>query len=203
MLQFISAISEGAVLVQSNAERAAHLVQSFKQVAVDEISEQRRDIDLNTYIGEVLTSLRPKYKNTRIKVGCSCPEGVVMDTYPGLLAQVLTNLITNALVHGFDEGAEGEIAIRAWVEGGDWVNIECANSGKPISAEDLPKIFEPFFTTRRSSGGTGLGLNIVFNIVTQKLGGTIAVASAVGEQTKFTVRIPRVSGDKAGDGRQK
>ena len=203
ILQFIASIAEGAVLVQSNAERAAHLVQSFKQVAVDEISEQRRDIDLNTYLGEVLTSLRPKYKNTRIKVGYTCPEGLAMDTYPGLLAQVMTNLITNALVHGFDEGAEGEIAIRAWVEDGDWVNIECANSGKTIPSEDMNKIFEPFFTTRRSTGGTGLGLNIVFNIVTQKLGGSITVTSKPGEDTKFTVRVPRISGDKANDRRQK
>ena len=201
MLQFIESISEGAVLVQSNAERAAHLVQSFKQVAVDEISEQRRDIDLNTYLGEVLTSLRPKYKNTRIKVGYTCPEGLGMDTYPGLLAQVLTNLVTNALVHGFDEGAEGEIAIRAWLEGGDWVHIECANNGKVIPPDDINKIFEPFFTTRRSTGGTGLGLNIVFNIVTQKLGGSITVTSKAGEDTRFTVRIPRISGDNAGNGR--
>ena len=202
MLQFIAAISEGAVLIQSNAERAAHLVKSFKQVAVDETSEQRRDIDLNVYLGEVLTSLRPKYKNTRIKVGYSCPENIRMDTYPGLLAQVLTNLVTNALVHGFSELAEGEIAIRAWVENGDWVNIECANDGKHIPAEDLPKVFEPFFTTRRSSGGTGLGLNIVFNIVTKKLAGTVTVSSAVGEKTRFTVRIPRISGHNASDGRE-
>ena len=169
---------------------------------VHETSEQRRDIDLNVYLGEVLTSLRPKYKNTRIKVGYSCPENIRMDTYPGLLAQVLTNLVTNALVHGFSELAEGEVAIRAWVENGDWVNIECANDGKHIPAENLPKVFEPFFTTRRSSGGTGLGLNIVFNIVTKKLAGTVTVSSAVGEKTRFTVRIPRISGHNASDGRE-
>ena len=201
MLHFISSVSEGAALVLSNAERAAHLVQSFKQVAVDEISEQRRDFDLNVYLGEVLTSLRPKYKNTQIKVHYSCPQSLVMDTYPGLLAQVLTNLISNALMHGFDEGAEGEIAIRAWAEDASWVNIECANNGKNIRPEHLTKIFDPFFTTRRSTGGTGLGLNIVFNIVTQKLAGTIQVSSEVGEETRFTVRIPRVLGDKVSDGR--
>ena len=201
MLQFISSVAEGAALVLSNAERAAHLVQSFKQVAVDETSEQRRDFDLNVYLGEVLTSLRPKYKNTRIKVGYSCPQNLIMDTYPGLLAQVLTNLISNALMHGFDEGAEGEIAIRAWADDESWVDIECANNGKQIPPEHLTKIFDPFFTTRRSTGGTGLGLNIVFNIVTQKLAGTIKVSSEVGEDTRFTVRIPRALGDKVSGGR--
>lgn len=101
-----------------------------------------------------------------------------------MLAQVLTNLVTNALVHGFSELAEGEVAIRAWVENG-WVDIECANDGKHIPAERFAKVFEPFFTTRRSSGGTGLGLNIVFNIVTKKLAGTVTVSSAVGEKTRF------------------
>jgi len=199
ILQFISSVSEGSQLVLKNAERAAHLIHSFKQVAADETSEARRVFDLRGYLDEVLTSLLPKYKKSRIKVVFSCPEGVEMDTYPGLLAQVLTNLITNALTHGFDEGGQGEISIRASAEE-KWTIIECANDGKIIPSEHLTRIFEPFFTTRRSDGGTGLGLNIVFNIVTQRLGGTIGVHSEAGKGTTFTVRIPRVLSEKLNEG---
>ena len=195
LIQFISASLEGAQLVLSNAERAAHLINSFKQVAADEISEARRPFNLNDYLDEVLTSLRPKYKSTQIKVEYSCPPLLEMDTYPGLLAQVLTNLLTNALTHGFDEGVEGMISIRVMADE-PWVNIECANNGKLIPPEHLNKVFEPFFTTRRARGGTGLGLNIVFNIVTQRLGGTVKVLSNRDDGTRFTLRIPRVLGDK-------
>jgi two-component system, NtrC family, sensor kinase len=200
-LQFIHTVAESAQLMLNSSERAVHLIRSFKQVAADETSEVRRSFDLNGYLGEVLTSLHPKYKKTHINVVISCPDGLEMDSYPGLLAQVMTNLVTNALIHGFDPGDEGEIAIRVRQEE-PWVNIECANNGKIIPPQFISKIFEPFFTTRRSEGGTGLGLSIVFNIVTQRLGGTISVQSSESEGTKFTVRIPRVLVDKVSEGKQ-
>ena len=194
-LNFIGSVSEGAKLVLSNTERAAHLIQSFKQVAADETSEARRSFELKSYLSEVLTSLRPKFKKTGITIEYSSPDGIIMDSYPGLLAQVLTNLITNALRHGYEEGDHGHVDIRSRVED-DWVIIECANDGKLIPQEHIGKIFEPFFTTRRAEGGTGLGLNIVFNIVTQRLGGTIRVRSEAGTGTCFTVRIPKILSDK-------
>ena len=196
MMEFINAALEGSQLILNNAERAAHLINSFKQVAVDEMSEVRRVFNLFKYLDEVLTSLRPKYKATKIFVGYTCPAGLEMDTYPGLLAQVLTNLITNALVHGFDEGDVGEVKVKVSEEE-PWVIIECFNSGKLIPQEVLGKVFEPFFTTRRSKGGTGLGLNIVFNIVTQRLGGTIRAMSDEEQGTRFVVRIPRVLGENS------
>ena len=122
-----------------------------------------------------------------------------MDTYPGLLTQVLSNLITNALKHGFDEHDHGEVMIRVSNDP-PWIIIECSNNGKIIPAEIIQKIFEPFFTTRRSEGGTGLGLNIVYNIVNQRLGGTIKVVSEAGIGTCFTVRIPRVLVEKTTKG---
>ena len=195
-LSFIDSVSEGAKLVLTNTERAAHLIQSFKQVAADETSEARRSFELQSYLSEVLTSLRPRFKKTGISVELLCPPGITMDSFPGLLAQVLTNLITNALRHGYDEGDHGRVEIRARLDN-DWVIIECANDGKLIPPEHLAKIFEPFFTTKRSEGGTGLGLNIVFNIVTQRLGGTVRVRSDVAGGTCFTVRIPQELSDKS------
>ena len=190
LTQFFDLIGEGAQLILSNAERAAHLIQSFKQVAADETSEERRPFELRHYLDEVLTSLRPKYKHTNIKVSYSCPEGVQMNTYPGLLTQVLTNLLVNALIHGFDPEDNGEIGINVTEDDGN-VEIECRNNGKLIPPEYIGRIFDPFFTTRRGQGGTGLGLNIVANIVTQRLGGTIRVFSDK-DLTRFIVRIPKV-----------
>ena len=195
MMLFINAALEGSQLILQNAERAAHLINSFKQVAADEMSEERRSFNLYKYMDEVLTSLRPKYKNTKIFVSYTCPADLEMDTYPGLLAQVLTNLITNALVHGFDEGDVGEVTTKVTSED-SWINIECFNNGKKIPQEVLGKVFEPFFTTKRGKGGTGLGLNIVFNIVTQRLGGTIRAFSDYEHGTRFIVRIPQVLGAK-------
>ena len=200
--QFIDSVIEGSQLVLNNAERAAYLINSFKQVAADETSEVRRTFHLKSYLNEVLTSLRPMYKKTAINVRVSCPDGIEMDTYPGLLAQVITNLVSNALTHGFDAGAEGEIVIEARVES-KWVVIDCANNGKVIPSESIPRLFEPFFTTRRSEGGTGLGLNIVSNIVTQRLGGTVKVVSDAVLGTIFTVRIPMVLLEKTRGGSQK
>ena len=200
LVQFLELINEGAQLVLGNAERAAHLIQSFKQVAADETSEERRPFDMKTYLDEVLTSLRPKYKHTHIHVSCTCPDGLEMDTYPGLVTQVLSNLLVNALMHGFDSDDEGEIEITV-AEAGDWVDLVCWNSGKPIPAEHLDRIFDPFFTTRRGQGGTGLGLNIVANIVTQRLGGTIRVSSDKIQGTRFAIRMPKVFSKKEMAGR--
>ena len=180
---FIATAQESSQLVLSNLERAANLVQSFKQVAVDETSDSRRVFDLQQYIGEVLTSLRPKFKKTAISVQIYCPGG---------LAQVLTNLLMNSLMHAFDAGSSGLISIVA-LRDGDTVQIECSDNGKGIAAEHLAQIFDPFFTTKRGHGGTGLGLNIVYNIVTQRLGGEIHVASQLGAGTRFTIRIPAVA----------
>ena len=188
--RFIATVSEGAQLALTNSQRAAHLIQSFKQVAADEASEARRLFDLAEYLDEVLTSLRPKYKRTRIRVGFTCPPGLQMNTYPGLLTQVLSNLVINALTHGFSKGDEGEVSIAVTNED-PLVIIECANNGKPIPPDNLTRVFEPFFTTRRGKGGTGLGLNIAYNIVTQRLGGTISVQSSAEEGTRFRIRIPK------------
>ena len=200
LTKFLGMIDEGAELVLGNVERAAHLIQSFKQVAVDETSEERRKFEMKDYLDEVLTSLRPKYKHTAICVSCECPDGLEMDTYPGLLTQVVSNLLINALTHGFGPDDKGAVKISVLDEGA-WVGIECWNDGRPIPAKHLNRIFDPFLTTRRGQGGTGLGLNIVANIVTQRLGGAIRLASDSEQGTRFVVRIPKIFVRKESAGR--
>jgi two-component system NtrC family sensor kinase len=192
ILSYLSTASESSRLILSNADRAAHLIQSFKQIAVDQTSEARRRFDLKQYIDEVIMSLSPRLRQTRVKVEVDCPIDLAIDSYPGAFAQMLTNLTMNALTHAFDNMNEGEIAIKVEVSQG-WVILQFADNGKGIVKEHLDKIFDPFFTTKRSHGGTGLGLNIVYNLVVKQFGGTIVVDSELGKGAQFTVRFPQVA----------
>lgn len=186
---FIDAADESVRLTLSNCERAAELIQGFKQVAVDQTSGERRRFDLAEYVAEVLLSLRPQFKRTPHRVDVSIPDDVELDSYPGALSQVLTNLMVNSLVHGFDDGRAGVIDLAARVEG-DMLELVYSDNGKGIPAELQSQVFEPFFTTRRGAGGSGLGLNIVHNIVHRTLGGTLVLDSMPGRGVHFTIRFP-------------
>lgn len=178
----------------TSTQRAANLIQSFKQVAVDQTSDERRCFDLKTYVDEVLLSLMPKIKRTRHTVTADVPADIEVDSWPGPLSQVLTNLVMNSIIHAWGDDTEASGSMR--VEGrllddGTMVELRYSDDGRGIPPENLPRIFEPFFTTRRGSGGSGLGLNIVFNIVRQTLKGSVNVESTPGAGTTFTVRFPR------------
>jgi len=189
---YLDTASESVRLIMSNAERAAHLIQSFKQVAVDQTSDQRRPFDLQKYLQELTTSLQPSLRRARTTVDVVCDADVIMDSYPGLLAQVLTNLTMNAITHAFTEGEPGRITITAHCNH-DLVSIDFQDDGRGIPVEHLGKIFDPFFTTRRGQGGTGLGLHIVFNIVTKQLGGAISAHNNADAGACFSISMPRVT----------
>lgn len=191
MADYLDSVVEGARLMVTNVTRAADLIQSFKRVAVDQTSGERRVFDLATYIDEVMFSLRPRLKRTAVTVTVDCPEGIVLDSYPGALSQILTNLTINAIIHAYADGTEaGTIGIAASIAPDDHVLLTVSDDGAGIAAEHRAQIFDPFFTTRREDGGSGLGLHIVFKTVTQLLGGTVAVSSAVGQGTRFTLTLP-------------
>lgn len=194
---YLSTALESCDLILSNAERAANLIHSFKQVAVDQTSEARRDFQLQDYLQEIITSLRPKFKRTQISIEVECESDLLMDSYPGALSQVVTNLLVNAVTHAFDEGQDGMISIQAHRLEEGMLSLSVSDNGKGIAPEHLGKIFQPFFTTRRGSGGSGLGLHIVYNIVRQRLGGTIDVSSEIGKGTTFSIRLPCVAPDIA------
>lgn len=191
---YLDDAGRSAGLLLSNANRAAQLVQSFKRVAVDQTSDERRRFDLKQYIGETLHSLQPKLAGTRVAVQVDCPPGIEMDSYPGPLAQVVTNLVLNSLQHGFPGGAQGTMRITARLDGDDDVVLHHEDDGSGIPENLHDRIFEPFFTTRRGAGGSGLGLHLVYNIVTAKLKGSIEVKARAGGGTLFVLRLPRVSG---------
>lgn len=191
--QFVDDASQSARLLLSNAKRAAQLVESFKKVAVDQTSDRRRRFDLRDYIDETLASLRPRFQEVGVSITVDCPREIAMDTYPGALAQVLTNLVLNALQSAFEGRDQGSILIFARTVGEDEVMIEVADNGRGIPAGLHERIFEPFFTTRRGSGGSGLGLHLAYNMVTRKLDGTIVARDRPGGGASFEIRIPRRS----------
>jgi PAS domain S-box-containing protein len=187
--RFVTLAEESSQIILRNLQRAADLIHSFKQVAVDQSSGERRSFKLRGYIEEILLSLRPKLKRTAHVVEVDCPDDLVVDSYPGAIAQVLTNLVTNSLLHAFEDNQPGHIRIAVRREA-ERVELAYSDDGRGIPAENLPSIFDPFFTTRRGTGGTGLGLHIVYNLVTQRLGGSIQVASEPGKGTRFTLLLP-------------
>jgi len=183
-------------ILESNTRRGAELVRSFKQIAVDQSSGQRRTFDLAEYLDEIVLSLKPKLKSAHCTVQVDCPAGIGMDSFPGALSQVLTNLIMNALLHAFEGRDGGTIRVHGHADGEDVV-LKVADDGVGMAEADLKRFFDPFFTTKRGVGGTGLGAHIVFNQVTSVLGGTIRVTSAPGEGLQVRIRLPRTLGASA------
>jgi signal transduction histidine kinase len=185
-------------ILEKNTRRGAELVNSFKQVAVDQSSGQRRVFDLAEYLDEILLSLRPKLKQSPCTVEVDCPPGIRMDSHPGALSQVVTNLVMNSLLHGFEGRDRGRISIQAVEEGAD-VLLAVGDDGVGMSKEDLGRYFDPFFTSKRGSGGTGLGAHIMFNLVTGALGGSIQVASEPGAGLQARMRLPRILRENGGE----
>lgn len=190
LADFLHEGAEATQVLERALRQAGHLIASFKQVAADQQSEQRRPFDLATNIDEILAILRPGLRGTAITLESRVPVGIAMDSYPGLLAQVLSNLVTNAKVHAFEGQTQGQVLVTAQ-EQGEQVSVSVRDNGAGIPEDIRSRIFDPFFTTRMGRGGTGLGLSIVHSIVTQGLGGSIRVDYAVTPGTCFVVTIPK------------
>ncbi|HWQ29884.1 MAG TPA: ATP-binding protein, partial [Negativicutes bacterium] len=181
-------IEQSAGIIFKNLNRASKLVKSFKQVSADQASEPRRSFQVREYLEEILTSLSPKLKKTRIKVKVDCDSAISIDGYPGAFAQIISNLVINSLVHAFGPDDEGNIYIRVSQKKG-MIELVYSDDGRGISNAGISKIFDPFYTTNRSNGGTGLGLSVVYNIVTQQYGGTIQCESQPGKGTTFVMLL--------------
>jgi signal transduction histidine kinase len=199
LAEFIAGNREAANQLVANLQRAGELIQSFKQVAVDRSHAERRQFDLRHSTDQILASLRPGLKKSHIELITEIPEGIIMDSYPGHYGQVLTNLFLNAVKHGFDGVPEGTIHIEARPVASGQVEINFYDDGKGMSDEVQRRAFDPFFTTRRSEGGTGLGLHIVYNLVTRRLGGRIMLSSAPWRGTTFRITLPLTAPRQEGE----
>lgn len=186
----LARLSEGMRLLFANLTRAADLVHSFKQVAVDQANEERRRFEVRSWLLEVMSTLGPLLRRKGHEVRVACESGIMLDTYPGALAQVISNLALNAVIHGYPDGRSGVLDLTVSRAGEDRLCIVFADDGIGVAPENLPKVFDPFFTTRRDKGSTGLGLHIVFNLVAASLQGQIALSSDVGAGARFVITLP-------------
>lgn len=176
-------------LILSNLERVSELVQSFKQTAVDQTHLDQRRFLVKKYLQDTLRNLTPHLKRTPHQVMVNGDEHIEINSYPGAISQIITNFVLNSLQHAYPEGKAGTLCFNLAQETGNLL-LEYRDDGCGIPPTHLSKVFEPFFTTARAQGGTGLGLHIVYNLVTQKLQGTISVHSEVGVGTTFTLKLP-------------
>ena len=191
--EFVRTSRDAAQQLVSNLHRAGELIQSFKQVAVDRSHAERRQFSLSEATDQIIASLRPVLKRAPIALSVDVPEGLVIDGYPGSYGQILTNLFLNAVNHAFADGRSGAISISARPRGHDDVEIIFADNGAGMTPDVQRQAFDPFFTTRRNDGGTGLGLHIVYNLVTQQLGGRMMLDSRLGQGTTFRIIMPRTA----------
>lgn len=198
----IDDIETASTLAQKSLQRAARLIHDFKQVAVDQTSSRRREFEMHDMLREMMAAVRLRHKHTPVDIKVIAPPGIVMDSYPGTLEQVLTNLIDNAIIHGAEGRSDCVVTIAA-ARQGRYATLTVTDNGNGIPAENLDRIFDPFFTTQLGKGGSGLGLSIVYGLVTGLLGGHIAVESIAGQGTTFALELPLVAPERSGGERSR
>ncbi|HET6719989.1 MAG TPA: ATP-binding protein [Rhodocyclaceae bacterium] len=193
LLDFVEHCRTAAAMLSRNSQRAAELIGNFKQVAVDQTSMRRRRFDLRQALDEILSALQPKLKHTRHVLDIAVPPGIMLESYPGPIEQIVTNLLGNSLLHGFEGIASGSVRLDARVVDGGSVLLTYTDNGVGMSEAVARRVFDPFFTTRLGSGGSGLGLYLVYNLTTAVLGGTIQLNTAPGQGVRFELLLPLVA----------
>jgi signal transduction histidine kinase len=189
MTSFLSEAQQTITLLTNNLNRASDLISSFKQVAVDQTSEEVREINVSEYLTEVVQSLAPNFKKTQHTIDIHCPDDLSIKCAPGVLAQILTNMIMNSLIHGFEDKSKGAITLEISEQDGNLI-IDYSDDGRGLDEGTLARHFDAFFTTRRGKGGSGLGTHIMYNLVTQTLAGSIEAFSQPNEGLQYKITIP-------------
>jgi signal transduction histidine kinase len=189
---YVASVHEAQLLTSRNLRKAADLIHSFKQVAIDQTSYQRRRFNLAAMVDEVLMTIQPMLRPAHVEMVTDIDAELMLNGFPGPLGQVITNLVANVLTHAFDDTSLlPRIRIVAHLSyGQDWLSLMVEDNGKGIAPEHVKKVFDPFFTTRLGKGGSGLGLHIVHNLITGMLGGKIVVESELDHGTRFMMKFP-------------
>jgi signal transduction histidine kinase len=195
LMSYVEVATRSADILEANLGRAAELVRSFKQVAVDQSSEAIRIVELGQYIHDVMISLRPELRKAGHAVTVDAPNPVELETTPSAIWQIVSNLVMNSILHAFEPGQRGHLTILV-TKAEDAAIVVYRDDGRGMSPDVRRRIFEPFFTTKRGQGGSGLGLSIVYNLVTKTLGGTILCTSAPDVGTEFMLTIPMRSAER-------
>lgn len=186
---YLNTSEELATMIYINLERSTKLIKSFKQVAIDQTNEEKREFNLEKYLEEIIFSLNYMIKRTNIVVDLECDSSIIVNSFAGVFSQMITNFMQNSVKHAFSLDEKGLIYINAKKDNKNLI-LSYEDDGKGISNENIKRIFEPFFTTKKDDGGTGLGLSIIYNIVATHLEGNITCKSEIGKGTKFIVTIP-------------
>ncbi|RVU35896.1 hypothetical protein EOI86_11605 [Hwanghaeella grinnelliae] len=196
--KFLETVGMSVEIAENNLVRAGNLVRSFKEISADRTASRRRKVILKELLDEVTLTLTPTLKRSPVTLEVDVPGTIWVDSYPGELGQVITNLVENAIVHAFHGRESGRIAITAGHTSEDFVTIDLSDDGNGMTPDVIRKAFDPFFTTALGKGGTGLGLYIVHRTVETVLGGTVTLKSKVGKGTVFQLKIP-VQAPEAGN----
>jgi len=191
LLEFTCICQEASAFIERNSSRAADLIESFKKVSVDQTSERRRSFNLQQLVMDVVATHHNSWKRTTHQIDVDVPEELEIDGYPGALEQIISNLIENSLVHGFEGMEQGCVKIAA-ARDGELIHLVYSDTGHGIALQNLSKIFDPFFTTRLGKGGSGLGLYLVQQLLTNVLDGTIKVISEPERGCRFEIAFPVV-----------
>jgi PAS domain S-box-containing protein len=191
-------VGTASELIAGSLHKAAELISSFKQIAVDQTNDQRRSFDLLSAVQDTIATYMPRLRRAHCETVLRIPAGLVFDSYPGGLYQILNNLINNALAHAFDQRKGGVITVSAGAVDAETVELMFGDDGAGMPDDVLRRVFDPFFTTKMGQGGTGLGMNIVYNIVTGVLGGRITIDSAPGAGTSVRMLLPRSAPQREG-----
>lgn len=186
---FIKNADQSTDLLTNNLNRASELLTSFKHIAVDQISDKTRLINVSNYIDEIIQSLQPKLKQTNHCLKVHCDEDIEIYTHPGAIAQIIVNLIINSIVHGFENIDRGDITIDAKYHHGK-LHLDYKDNGHGLSKEALNQLFDAFYTTKADKGGTGLGTHIIYNLVVDTLNGTIEASSKVDQGLNYHIELP-------------
>lgn len=198
MQAFLENSEKSAEISLYNLSRAADIISNFKLIAVDQSSDQMRTIDLNNYLHEVILSLHPKLKRLKHQIKIDCDDKLQVYCRAGALVQIITNLVMNSVIHGFENKEQGNITITC-LSKENRVHIYYEDDGCGMSAETLAKLFEPFYTTKRGKGGSGLGAHLVYNLVTQALNGHISASSVLDQGLKYNIEFPIIENSIASD----
>lgn len=188
--RFLKLAWESAEMTLKNLNNASELINNFKLVAADQTNNKKRKFNVKEYLDDIIISLKPKLSKTDHTVMINCDEDLEIDNYPGAISQIITNFVMNSLIHGFEDKDDGQIKIQV-LEEDEFIKLRYSDDGAGLPEEHINKIFEPFFTTKRGQGGTGLGLNLIYNIVNNILKGDIECKSTIGEGVSFIIKIPK------------
>jgi len=186
---YMEVSEETSLIINTNLQRAAELIKSFKMISVNQNIEGKSTFDLSDYLQSVILSLKHEYKNSNIQIQIHSDQKCMINSYSSAYFQIFTNLIMNSITHGFKDKSTGAIDITLNKTEKE-LTVIYTDNGSGISQDIIHRIYEPFFTTNRNFGGSGLGLSIVYNIVTGTLGGKIVCESIPDKKTSFTINIP-------------